>query len=139
MPDIATLLARTRVMPILTPDDPGSAVAVAATLRDSGLPVIEVVLRTPTAIEAIRRIARELPDVVIGAGTVLSVADLEASLDAGATFVISPGATPPMLAHARNKSIPYLPAIATATELMVGLQEGYGLFKYFPAAQLGIP
>jgi len=117
--------------------DPTSAADLARALVRGGIRVIEVTLRTPVALRAIEVIAREVPEITVGAGTVLSVADLQSSAEAGAAFAISPGATPALLAAGGNGPIPYLPAIATASELMAGLAAGYRCFKFFPAGAAG--
>ncbi len=125
------------VMPVVTVSDPTTAADLARALVRGGIRVIEVTLRTPVALRAIELIAREVPEITVGAGTVLSVADLQSSAEAGAAFAISPGATPALLAAGVNGPIPYLPAIATASELMAGLAAGYRCFKFFPAGAAG--
>ncbi len=135
--DIERILRLSPVMPVVVVEDPAVAPDLARALVRGGLRVIEVTLRTPAALEAIRAIAHDVPDIAVGAGTVLSVEDLHAAADAGATFAISPGATPALLEAARHAPIPYLPAIASASELMQGLAQGYHCFKLFPAAAAG--
>jgi 2-dehydro-3-deoxyphosphogluconate aldolase / (4S)-4-hydroxy-2-oxoglutarate aldolase len=125
------------VMPVVTVSDPTIAVDLARALVRGGIRVIEVTLRTPVALRAIEVIAREVPEITVGAGTVLSAQDLRASAEAGAAFAISPGATPALLAAGSNSPIPYLPAVATASELMAGLAAGYRCFKFFPAGAAG--
>jgi 2-dehydro-3-deoxyphosphogluconate aldolase / (4S)-4-hydroxy-2-oxoglutarate aldolase len=125
------------VMPVVTVTDPTTAADLARALVRGGIRVIEVTLRTPVALRAIEVIAREVPEITVGAGTVLSVADLQSSAEAGAAFAISPGATPALLAAGAQGPIPYLPAIATASELMAGLAAGYRCFKFFPAGAAG--
>jgi len=124
-------------MPVVTFTDASVAVEVARALVRGGIRVIEVTLRTPVALEAMQRIARSVPEITVGAGTVLSAADLKASAEAGAAFAISPGATDILLAAGNTGPIPYLPAIATASELMAGLAAGYRCFKFFPAGAAG--
>jgi 2-dehydro-3-deoxyphosphogluconate aldolase / (4S)-4-hydroxy-2-oxoglutarate aldolase len=130
-------LNRAPVLPVLSIDDLGSAVALARTLVEAGLPVLEITLRTPVALAAISAIARDVPDAIIGAGTVLSAADLRQVAEAGAQFAISPGATPALYASVGSASIPWIPAIATASELMLGLEHGHQRFKFFPAVPSG--
>jgi 2-dehydro-3-deoxyphosphogluconate aldolase / (4S)-4-hydroxy-2-oxoglutarate aldolase len=125
------------VMPVVTVSDPTTAADLARALVRGGIRVIEVTLRTPVALRAVELIAREVPEITVGAGTVLSVADLQSCAEAGAAFAISPGATPALLAAGANGPIPYLPAIATASELMAGLAAGYRCFKFFPAGAAG--
>ena len=124
-------------MPVVTFTDPSVAVDVARALVHGGIRVIEVTLRTPVALRAMERIARSVPEITVGAGTVLSPADLKASAEAGAAFAISPGATETLLSAGASGPIPYLPAIATASELMAGLAAGYHCFKFFPAGAAG--
>ena len=102
-----------------------------------GIATIEVTLRTPAAVDAIRAIARDVPDITVGAGTVLNAADLERATDAGASFAISPGTTLALLAAGSTGGIPYLPGVATAGEIQSGIDAGYSVFKYFPAAGAG--
>ena len=125
------------VMPVVTVSDAAIAADLAHALVRGGIRVIEVTLRTPVALLAIETIAREVPEITVGAGTVLSVADLHAAAKAGAAFAISPGATEALLAAGTDGPIPYLPAIGTASELMAGLAAGYSCFKFFPAGAAG--
>jgi len=125
------------VMPVVTIEDAGIAADLALAFVRGGIRVIEVTLRTSAALRAIELIARAVPDIAVGAGTVLSIPDLHAAADAGAAFAISPGSTPALLEAGRIASIPYLPAVATASELMNGLAAGYQFFKFFPAGAAG--
>lgn len=134
---IADILKLSPVMPVVTIEDAASAPDLARALLKGGIRVIEVTLRTPQAMAAIKAIAREVPEICVGAGTVMSVNDLNQSADAGATFAISPGATRELLAAGSNFRIPYLPAVSTASELMTGLAAGYRCFKLFPANVAG--
>lgn len=133
------LLLRAPVLPVLAFDDLSRAVPLARTLVGAGLPVLEVTLRSPVAVEAIRRIAAEVEGAIVGAGTVLDGAQLDAVAAAGARFAISPGATPALLAAAADRALPFLPGVATASELMAGLERGLSRFKLFPAGLLGGP
>lgn len=130
-------LQRAPMLPVLSIEDLKSAVALARTLVEAGLPVLEITLRTPVALAAISAIAREVPGAIIGAGTVLSATDLHNVADAGAQFAISPGATRKLYESAHTASIPWIPAIATASELMLGLEYGHQRFKFFPAVPSG--
>ena len=134
---IEKFLRLSPVMPVVTFTDASVAVDVARALVRGGIRVIEVTLRTPVALEAMARIARSVPEITVGAGTVLSAADLKASAEAGAAFAISPGATDVLLNAGTSGPIPYLPAIATASELMAGLAAGFRCFKFFPAGAAG--
>jgi 2-dehydro-3-deoxyphosphogluconate aldolase/(4S)-4-hydroxy-2-oxoglutarate aldolase len=125
------------VMPVVTIEDASIAADLARAFVRGGIKVIEVTLRTPAALRAIEAIARAEPDICVGAGTVLSIPDLHSAADAGAAFAISPGSTATLLEAGRIASIPYLPAVATASELMSGLAAGYQFFKFFPAGAAG--
>lgn len=135
--DIEPILKRSPVMPVVVIDEPAVAPDLARALLRGGLRVVEVTLRTPAALDAIEAIAREVPDIAVGAGTVLSVEALRAATNAGATFAISPGATAPLLEAGVRAPLPYLPAVASASEMMQGLSLGYHCFKFFPAAPAG--
>jgi 2-dehydro-3-deoxyphosphogluconate aldolase/(4S)-4-hydroxy-2-oxoglutarate aldolase len=125
------------VVPVVTVHDLADAVPLARALTAGGLLTIEVTLRTPCALDAIAAIAREAPDIVVGAGTVTNPADLDAAARAGARFAISPGSTAALREAGKTSAIPYLPAVATASELMEGLAAGYTAFKLFPAEAAG--
>ena len=131
------VLAAGPVMPVVVIDDPAMAVPLARALVAGGIRAIEITLRTPGALEAVRAIADDVPDAIPGVGTVLTAADLDAALAAGARFAIAPGATPALLAAARAGGLPYIPAIATASELMAAMEAGFSVCKFFPAAQAG--
>ena len=130
------ILRQAPVVPVLAVANLDDAVPLAEALVAAGLPVLEITLRTPIALDVIRRM-REVPGAIVGAGTVLTSDDLAAVQAAGATFAISPGGTDALYAAARNADIPLLPGIATASELMRGLEHGYKRFKFFPAESSG--
>ena len=134
---IDQVLLRAPVVPVLSIARVEDAVPLARALVDGGLPVLEVTLRTEAAIGAIRAIHEQVPGASVGAGTVLSARDLSAVEAAGAGFAISPGATDALYAAASDARIPLLPGIATASELMHGLELGYQRFKFFPAESSG--
>lgn len=121
------------IIAVATLSDAARAVETARALARGGVPVIEVTLRTAAALDAIRAIAAEVPEAIVGAGTVLSPADLEKAVEAGAAFIVSPGMTPTLWAAARESPVPYLPAINTPSELMLGLEAGFSAFKFFPS------
>src|SRR5690349_20410825 len=127
----------TPVLPVVVIDDADCAVPLAETLLDAGLVGVEITLRTPAALPAIRAIAAKVPKMLLSAGTVLTAEDLRAARDAGATFAISPGATPALLAAARDQKMPLIPGVATASDVMQAMEFGYGFCKYFPAAIAG--
>ena len=124
------------VIPVLVLDDVESALMVGEALLEGGLPVLEITLRTPAALECIRVLSR-LKGAVIGAGTVLSPDQLKAALDAGASFAVSPGVTPRLIEAALRGRAPYLPGVATASEAMALAELGLSRFKFFPAEALG--
>src|SRR5437763_7390282 len=125
------------VIPVLTIDRERDAVPLARALFDGGLRVIEVALRTPDATAAIAAIVRELPQVVVGAGTLQRAADVAAAVHAGARFLVSPGTTPELAAAALATELPYLPGVATPSEIMTARALGMCVMKLFPAEALG--
>ena len=135
--EIERILRLSPVMPVVTLEEAELAPDLAKAFVRGGIRVVEVTLRTPAALKAIEAIARHVPEITVGAGTVLSREDLHAAASAGAQFAISPGITPALLSAAASAPIPYLPAVATPSELMLGLDAGYHCFKFFPAAPAG--
>jgi 2-dehydro-3-deoxyphosphogluconate aldolase/(4S)-4-hydroxy-2-oxoglutarate aldolase len=135
--DATKVLTLTPVIPVVTIDDAAQAVPLARVLLANGIGTIEITLRTPAALDAIRAIANEAPEMVVGAGTVLTESDLDAAIAAGARYALSPGATPKLMKAARKTAIPFVPGVATSSEIMRGLDLGYTCFKFFPAEQLG--
>jgi 2-dehydro-3-deoxyphosphogluconate aldolase/(4S)-4-hydroxy-2-oxoglutarate aldolase len=124
------------VIPVLVIEKLQDALPIAEALVAGGLPVLEVTLRTPCALEAIKLI-KEVPGAIVGAGTVLNSADLDAALAAGSEFIVSPGLTKALGAVAKDTGVPFLPGIASASDLMLGLDLGFDRFKFFPAEALG--
>lgn len=137
--DIQDLFRRVRVLPVVTIDAVSDAVPLARALLAGGLSAIEVTLRTPAGLAAIEAIAAQVPDMVVGAGTVLSPQDLTAVTAAGAQFALSPGSTPQLLAAAKDSAIGFVPGVATASEVMTVLATGLTTMKLFPASILGGP
>jgi len=131
------VLRLSRVMPVVVIDDAAQAEPLARVLLASGVRTIEVTLRTPAALDAIRVIAQSAPEMVVGAGTVLSESDLDAAVEAGARYALSPGGTSKLMKKARKAAIPFIPGVATSSEIMRGMELGYRCFKFFPAEQLG--
>jgi 2-dehydro-3-deoxyphosphogluconate aldolase / (4S)-4-hydroxy-2-oxoglutarate aldolase len=125
------------VIPVVIIDDAKHAVPMARALVAGGIPAIEVTLRTPAALDAIRAIAAEVEGAVIGVGTVLNAKDLHAAEQAGARFAVSPGVSPNLLAAADDSALPLLPGAATASEVMNLLERGYRYLKFFPAVPAG--
>ena len=124
------------VIPVLVLDGSLDPAELAATLVEAGLPVLEVTLRTPQALDAIRAMAK-IEGAIVGAGTVLNAIDMDEAVDAGATFLVSPGLTQALGRRALERRIPYLPGVATAGDIMRGLALGLDRFKFFPAESSG--
>ncbi|MDA5557036.1 bifunctional 4-hydroxy-2-oxoglutarate aldolase/2-dehydro-3-deoxy-phosphogluconate aldolase [Shimia sp. MMG029] len=124
------------IVPVLVVEDAVSAKPLAEALVAGGLPALEVTLRTPAALEVIRAMA-EVPGGMVGAGTLLTPADVKAAKAAGATFGVSPGATEALLAACEAEGLPLLPGAATASEAMALLERGYDMLKFFPAEAAG--
>ena len=125
------------VVPVLIIDDAKSAVPLARALVAGGLKAIEITLRTPAALEAIRAVADEVEGAVAGAGTILDAKQYEEAVKAGSQFIVSPGTTRDLLKAAADSDIPLLPGAATASEVMSLRAEGYTVLKFFPAEQAG--
>lgn len=134
---ITTLLANYRVLPVITATDVASTVELVRALRRGGMKAVEITLRTPAALESITAVAAEVPDMVVAAGTVTNPTELHSAIEAGASMVVSPGSTPALLRAAREAGIDFVPGVATASEVMLGLDEGYDCFKLFPAVAVG--
>jgi 2-dehydro-3-deoxyphosphogluconate aldolase/(4S)-4-hydroxy-2-oxoglutarate aldolase len=124
------------VIPVLVLEEEMDWTGLAETFVGAGLPVLEVTLRTPVALYAIRQMAR-VPSAIVGAGTVLNEVQLASAIDAGSRFIVSPGLTNPLALAARDTAIPFLPGIATAADIMRGLDLGLDRFKFFPAEASG--
>lgn len=133
-----TLCKLAPVIPVIVVDDVDHAVPLAEALVEGGLPVLEVTLRTPCALDAIRAMAA-VPGARVGAGTVLSAHDAANAKAAGATFAVSPGATPALIAACTAQGLPLLPGAASASEVMTLLERGYRTLKFFPAGPAGGP
>ncbi|MBC01414.1 MAG: keto-deoxy-phosphogluconate aldolase [Rhodobacteraceae bacterium] len=132
-----TVMQAAPVIPVLVVEDPAKAVPMARALVRGGLPAIEITLRTPGALEAIRAVAAEVEGAIVGAGTVLDAAQYEAAVAAGSRFIVSPGATDRLLAAAAGHDVPLLPGASTASEVMRLLEAGYTRLKLFPAEAVG--
>ncbi|MCP3702471.1 MAG: bifunctional 4-hydroxy-2-oxoglutarate aldolase/2-dehydro-3-deoxy-phosphogluconate aldolase, partial [Alteromonas sp.] len=125
------------VVPVLVINDVEKAVPLAKALMEGGIKVLEVTLRTPAAIDVIKRIAQEVPDSLIGAGTVTNAQQLKAVVEAGAKFAISPGMTADLLKAGMDSEIPLIPGISSTSDLMKGKDAGYTHMKFFPAEASG--
>ncbi|MGJ6964420.1 bifunctional 4-hydroxy-2-oxoglutarate aldolase/2-dehydro-3-deoxy-phosphogluconate aldolase [Streptosporangium sp. G11] len=132
-----SLLDIAPVVPVVVIDDPETAVPLARALVAGGLPVIEVTLRTAAALDAIARIAAEVPEAVIGAGTIRTPADVAAAVAAGSKFLVSPGTTPGLVDAMEVSGVPFLPGVATASEVMALADRGVTEMKFFPAEAAG--
>jgi 2-dehydro-3-deoxyphosphogluconate aldolase/(4S)-4-hydroxy-2-oxoglutarate aldolase len=134
---IAAVMTAGPVIPVVMIERAADAVALARALLAGGIGVIEVTLRTPVALDAIRAIAAEVEGIVTGAGTVLDAAQLDAALDAGARFAVAPGAAPKLLDAAQDHELALLPGAASASESMALLERGIAHQKFFPAGAAG--
>jgi 2-dehydro-3-deoxyphosphogluconate aldolase / (4S)-4-hydroxy-2-oxoglutarate aldolase len=135
--DISAITALAPVIPVLTIERPADAVPLARALVKGGLPVLEITLRTRSAMEALGAIAKEVPDAVVGAGTVLEAAQVEQIQRLGAKFAVSPGCTPRLVAATKAADLPFLPGVQTVSEAMVMAEQGYRVLKFFPATAAG--
>lgn len=139
MPHVAEIMQTSPVIPVIVIDEVDHAVPLAEALVAGGLHVLEVTLRTPAALEAIKAM-KQVPGAIVGAGTVLNPEQLDRALAAGSEFIVSPGLTDPLGRAAVASGVPFLPGVATSGEIMRGLDLGLTHFKFFPAmAAGGIP
>jgi 2-dehydro-3-deoxyphosphogluconate aldolase / (4S)-4-hydroxy-2-oxoglutarate aldolase len=135
--DIIAQLAKIRVLPILVTDDVDQAIRTVETLAANGLPAIEITLRTPNAMTVLREVVKALPHVTVGAGTILTQAQLDAVKETGAAFGISPGITPVLAKAAAESGLPYFPGVGGASDLMLALEHGFDVVKLFPSDVVG--
>ncbi len=131
------VLTHCPVMPVVVIDDVNHALAIGESLLAGGVDVIEITLRTEAGLAAIEQLAKQLPELLVGAGTVTSVEELNRVIDAGARFALSPGSTPSLLTAAAEASIPFVPGVATPTEAMTAGEMGFKALKLFPATVVG--
>ncbi len=127
------------VIPVIVLNDVAHAVPMARALVAGGIRMLEVTLRTPQALACMEAIAKEVPDAVVGAGTVRSAADAKAAANAGAKFAVSPGYTSAVGQACRDQGLSLLPGVATGSEIMMAQEDGYTELKFFPAMQAGGP
>lgn len=138
MPSMSdSLLDVAPVVPVVVLDDLAAAVPLARALVAGGLPVIELTLRTAVALDAIRAIADEVPEILVGAGTIVTPGHAKLAADAGAQFLVSPGSTPSLLAGMADTGLPFLPGTATVSEVLAVLETGVTEMKFFPAEASG--
>ena len=135
--ELAALFEQATIIPVLTIERLEDAVPLAKALVAGGVRTLEITLRTPVAIESAKAIMADVPEAIVGIGTILNADDLARAEAIGARFGISPGATPDLLKAAAASALPFAPGIATASELMLGLSHGFNLVKFFPAEQSG--
>ncbi|MBL8537093.1 MAG: bifunctional 4-hydroxy-2-oxoglutarate aldolase/2-dehydro-3-deoxy-phosphogluconate aldolase [Hyphomonadaceae bacterium] len=135
--DAEGIFALSPVIPVVTIDAAEDAIPLARALLAGGVATMEITLRTPAALDAIKAVSAAVPEFVVGAGTVLTKHDLAAVIEAGARYALSPGGTPKLLKAARDAAIPFVPGVASASEVMRGFELGYTHFKFFPAEQIG--
>lgn len=137
MREPTSLLDIAPVIPVVVVHDAADAVPIAKALVDGGLPIIELTLRTPAALSAIERIACDVPEIIVGAGTIVDTAQPRQALAAGAQFLVSPGSTADLRAAMRDAGLPHLPGVATVSEVMALLEDDYTDMKFFPAEAAG--
>ena len=130
---IITQLEQLRVLPILVTDDVDQAIRCVTTLAENGLPAVEITLRTPNAMTVLREVVKACPTVTVGAGTILTQAQLDAVKETGAAFGISPGITPALAKAAAESGLPYFPGVGGASDLMLALEHGFDVVKLFPS------
>lgn len=135
--DVVEQLEAVRVVPVVEIVEVATAVPLARALAEAQLPAMEVTLRTPAALDAIRAIAAEMPDFAVGAGTLLTSADVFAAAEAGARFLVSPGRTDVLTVAAHETGLPFVPGAVTASEVMLAVEAGHRRIKFFPAEQSG--
>jgi 2-dehydro-3-deoxyphosphogluconate aldolase/(4S)-4-hydroxy-2-oxoglutarate aldolase len=131
------IFSASRIVPVVSLDDPEAGVALALALAEGGMPVIEMTLRSPNALKVAEAIARRAPQVLLGLGTILSAEQIGAAVSAGARFLVSPGVTPALAAAAANSPVPFLPGAATISEAMTLRELGFRTLKFFPAESSG--
>ncbi|GAB2599831.1 bifunctional 4-hydroxy-2-oxoglutarate aldolase/2-dehydro-3-deoxy-phosphogluconate aldolase [Streptomyces capparidis] len=134
---MGSVLGLARVLPVVVIEDAGEAVPLARALVAGGLPAVEVTLRTPVALDAVRAVVAEVPGAVVGVGTVVAPEQVEAAVGAGASFLVSPGWTERLLSAMRESGLPFLPGVSTASEVLALLERGVEEMKFFPAEAAG--
>lgn len=137
MSAIRKILDASPVMPVIVLNRVDDAVPLAKALVEGGICVLEVTMRTPVALACVRAIRGAVPSAIVGVGTIINRADMDAALEAGAMFGVSPGTTPELLAHAATNEFPFLPGTMTPSDVMRALDAGFSAMKLFPAKQAG--
>lgn len=134
---IIEILQISPIVPVVVIENIKDAVLLAQSLIEGGIPIIEVTLRSNCALEAIELIAKNVPKMRVGAGTILNLTQLEQAQNRGAEFLISPGLTIKLLEHAKKKDMPLIPGVSSSSEVMQALELGYNALKFFPAEYCG--
>lgn len=134
---LAAILSQTPVIPVLTFADAKTGVAVSKALRDGGLSVIEITLRTPKALEAVRAVVDEVEGLTVGVGTVVEAEHVQRAIEAGAAFMVSPGSSSRLVSAAAEAPVPFLPGVSTVTEALDLAERGASFAKFFPAGPAG--
>ncbi|WRB44190.1 bifunctional 4-hydroxy-2-oxoglutarate aldolase/2-dehydro-3-deoxy-phosphogluconate aldolase [Helicobacter pylori] len=134
---IIEVLQISPIVPVVVIENIKDAMPLAQSLIEGGIPIIEVTLRSSCALEAIELIAKNVPKMRVGAGTILNLTQLEQAQNRGAEFLISPGLTPSLLEHAKKKDMPLIPGVSSSSEVMQALELGYNALKFFPAEYCG--
>lgn len=137
MSDLANRFRKIGIVPVVVLEDPADAVPLARALMDGGLPCAEVTFRTAAAAEAIRSIHETYPEMLVGAGTVLSTEQVDKALEAGAQFIVSPGLNPEVVRYCQSKGVPVTPGVQTPSEMELAMSLGLDFVKFFPAEPAG--
>ena len=137
MHEVLEKIGKIGIIPVIKIDDAEHALPLARALAAGGIPCVEITFRTAAAGESIRRISREVPGMLLGAGTVLSIEQAERAISAGAQFIVSPGLNPAVTAHCIEKGVPVIPGCVTPSEIEKALELGLSVLKFFPAEQAG--
>jgi len=135
--DLLGIMTAQPVIPVIRIARVADAVPLARALAAGGLPAVEITLRTPAALDAIRAVAAEVPEAIVGAGTILDARQFDVAAEAGARFIVSPGFTPQLAAAAADSPVPLLPGAITPGEIMAAAEAGHSILKFFPAGQAG--
>jgi 2-dehydro-3-deoxyphosphogluconate aldolase / (4S)-4-hydroxy-2-oxoglutarate aldolase len=135
--EIFSRIAQLGIVPVIAIEKVEAAIPLADALIEGGLPVVEITFRTAAAVEVIRKMAKERPQLIVGAGTVLTAANVDAAKNAGAVFAVAPGLNPQTVKHAQSVGLPFVPGVATPSDIEAGLSLGCKFLKFFPAESNG--
>ena len=130
-------IAQFKVVPVIAIDSPDAAMSLANALLEGGLPIAEITFRTEAAATVIRKMSQECPNLLVGAGTILTLDNLKAAIDAGATFGVAPGCNPKIIEEAQKLGFPFVPGVCTPTDVEMALSCGCKIQKFFPAGAMG--